>query len=346
MRSTIGTKSRMAAHIIALILLIVFMVCARPPAGTAVPRPATSTHPSVHPADAPAKAIGAPTDPTATLAKVVTPVTASHVPAEQLRPPGAEGAVSSARPPSQPGIGSHRPAPAETLATAVPGVEASTDPLRPPADQASAAMIEEPAPSESPAPEAIVQADPEAVETAEPSPAPVPAEAPAPQPDESGSVVVDAADTGAEGPVAVTAPLANANLEVLGDNVYWLDQKYDLERELSVIPEMGTLIVLTPIPGRTIDGFEHVKTVTIPANIDDLNHDAAEHYVHLTSDASQPVVTAVLPGVRGAAYFKAAYFLAHRNTPIGDLMPELEQELEEAGPARDDVMHRIERLKD
>lgn len=342
MRSTIGAKGRMAGHLAALFLLIVFMAYAEPRASAPVapaPPPVAVPAPTERTGIVPAEAAAVMPDPSATLAEVVTPVTAEHVPAERLRPPGSRGAPTPAGSAARPSIEGAGPPPSETLADhAADALQPSAAPLRPP--PADADPGPEPADSGADAADAAGK-EPDALAGNASGDA-----APVPQPDESGSLVVASAETGAEGPVAATAPLANANLEVLGDNVYWLDQQHDLAKELDILPEVGTLIVLAPIPGRTIQGFEHIKTAVIPADLDDLSRDAAERYVYMTSDASLPVVTAVLPGVRGAAFFKAAYLLAHRNMPMEDLERELAHELDEAGTARDDVMHRIERLKD
>lgn len=164
------------------------------------------------------------------------------------------------------------------------------------------------------------------------------------QPDESGSLVVASSETGLTDPIAAVTPIANANLEVLGDGIFWLDPRHDLETELSAVPDIGTLVLLTPLPGFQVTGFEHVKTETIPADAADIVHDSAEHFLHVLSDANRPIVVAPLAGARGAAFFKGAYLLSHRNLSKDEVMREIEPELDQAGEAREEIIHRLLRL--
>lgn len=162
------------------------------------------------------------------------------------------------------------------------------------------------------------------------------------QPDESGALIVAPSETAA--PISAATPLANANLEVLGDGIFWLDPRHDLEKELAAIPDIGTLVLLTPLPGFQISGFEHVKIEAIPADAADIIHDSAERFLHVVSDASRPIVVAPLSGARGAAFFKGAYLLARRNLNQEEVMREIEPELEQAGEAREEIVHRLLRL--
>lgn len=162
------------------------------------------------------------------------------------------------------------------------------------------------------------------------------------QPDESGSIVVASSDGGAA--QAAITPLPDANLEELGDNVFWLDPKHDLEKELAAIPEVGTLVLLTPMHGYWAKGFEHIRTETIPADIADLSDDAAAHFLHLTSEAPHPVIVAALPGARGAAFFKGVYLLARRKLNPENLSAAIAPELDDASYAAEEILHRLRRL--
>lgn len=169
----------------------------------------------------------------------------------------------------------------------------------------------------------------------------IPAE-PVSQPDESGALVVAPVDAGAS--ETVIAPLKNANLEVLGDGFYWLSPRHDLEKELAAIPEVANLIVLAPAAEHAVAGFAHVKTDVLSAEPADLTRDAADRFVHLAGKKPGPVVAAALPGARGAAFFKAAYLLRGRDVSGDEVLGEISAELEEAGDAREEVVHRLLRL--
>lgn len=327
MRSKLGTKSRLAAHILALLLLILMLVYLGP-AGAQVAQDAKHT----------------PMRPTITLppntkhesGETARVAAESPLPPEERKeePPVEEAPVAE-------------PAAEEPVAIQTPVAEEEPAAVTDDNDAAEALVEEEPAPLPAepakPEPEEPVQ------KPVEPEPEPAAAAddtqtPPETQPDESGSLVVAGAD--ASRPVAAATPLSNANLQVLGDGVYWLDSRHDLTEELGAIPEIGTLIFLTPLPGYHTQGFEHVKTEAIPADAADLTRDAAERYLHLTGNVTRPVVTAVVPGARGAAFFKGAYLLANRKMDMDELLREIEPELTEAGAARDEIIHRLMRLRD
>ena len=139
-------------------------------------------------------------------------------------------------------------------------------------------------------------------------------------------------------------PLEHTNLEVLGAGVYWLAPGYDLQDGMAAIPEVKTLVLLVPLPGYQTDGIEHVKAAIIPADPGDLSEDAAAHFLHLTSGREAPVVVASLPGALGAAFFKGVYLMANRDLRPDAMLKEIEPELEEAGSARDEIIHRLIRL--
>ncbi|MCC8166355.1 MAG: hypothetical protein LIQ31_09435 [Planctomycetes bacterium] len=394
MRSKIGTKTRLAAHLLALVLLI-FMLVYIPPQVAAEHR----TRPAVRPVaterrptrerdrvvEPPLRPAAAKTDqemshdPAATLDRVHVAPGRTTVPTEKLRPPvtADSGIVPSdaVTPPAT----TVPAAPVEPETTAVVPVPV---PVAPPA-----AVVETVTPAEEAAPapttEAVTDAPASATDslsapvgeavtdagttvpptdaavtvdvsasssadaavndgTAAPVAAPTvpePEEPPVSQPDESGALVV--AETP---PVRAAQLLPNASLEVLGDGVYWLDPRHDLEQELGAIPEVGGLVLLTPLPGYRSTGFEHLKTEVLPADPADLTVDAAEHFLDLTTNHTRPVVVAVLPGARGAAFFKGIYFLRNRNLPLDDVLRELEPELQEAGGARDAIVHRLIRF--
>lgn len=424
MRSKIGTKSRLAAHLLALVLLILMLVylapASRPPEELKTRKPSVATRkqspvpsqsdkaperaqPDGDLKNAAPLARHAPPGKSDTLDRSYTPVVATHTPAAQLRPPGAEGAAAPDVA-SAPGITSGQPLHSETLnesADVVPHTEALRPPEKADSESASTEEPEElpasedasvpPAATESNGPEAPMEETPledpvvapasepaaatVAEETAQPEneaekiehleqeplrekiegesvevdrgadekdaesfPGDLPAAA---QPDESGSLVVAAPETGFSAPVAATTPLPNANLEVLGDGVFWLDPHHDLEKELAAIPEIGTLVLLAPLPGYRVSGFEHVKTEVIPADTADINHDSAEHFLHVTEDMKRPLVIAPLSGARGAAFFKGVYLLANRNLSIDDVLREIGSELDQAGEAREEIVHRL-----
>lgn len=416
MRSKLGTRSRLAAHIMALVLLILMLVYTSPESRAPESRPEAPLKPSVSvlpakPAEEPVPP--APATSEGTLDRVVTPAVATRAEPEELRPPADPEAPRPERPAApEPGIAAPPPERTDTLDSAT-SLRPHSEPLRPPAnmnaseDEGGTVLDSTPSadkangdetpqedavrdesavdvPESVPAPESEEaspitelasdsspdtdiesetsgEPDPEkAAEDETPAADPVqPGEpeaeaAPAnddetqpskPQPDETESLVVAPSETGSA-PVAAITPIPNANLEVLGDGVYWLDPRHDLETELATVPELRSLILLTPLPGYRAPGFEHVKTEAIPADLADLTSDAADRFIHLTTEsANRPVVVAVLPVTRGAAFFKGVYLLRCRNMTEEDMLREIEPELRDAGEARDDIIHRLSRLK-
>ncbi len=407
MRSNLGTRSRLAAHILAVIVLALMLIYISPdttapatqtapaartiaaipavPVQTppeAIPEPIADALPETPretppiPPAAPAAGteasvfteapgiIGAPGGAGAdagTLDQVQTPSAIARTEADALRPPavppmpadeaeqpvdiGQEPPAEAIQPPEdmqepetiQETEDAHEPEKtAEPEAGGAAQEEQEQETPEVPAESAEQPEPEQPAPEEqenAPTPET-----PETAETPQPDPQPLP------QPDESGSLVVAAPETGAINPVAAATPLPNATLEVLGDGVYWLDPRRDLETELAAIPELRSLILLVPLPGHRVTDFDHVKTEIIPADPADLTEDAAERFIHLTDAANRPVAVAALPGARGAAFFKGAYLLRNRALSAEEMLREIAPELDDAGTARDDIIHRLTRM--
>jgi hypothetical protein len=353
MRSKIGTKTRLAAHILALLLLIILLAHSNPAASRQSPQPQPAPPGDFIPP--PAKTDAAPDAVPAAPIERIVPVGGKvdgtldqvHVPADieayapgSLRPPGETPAGPEPVEPS-PEPGAVPETPAGPIDPAPPETVPEPAPQEIPAVQASIAE---------PAAEAEDVSEPTEPESAPPESAPSnpvePAEPATSQPDESGSLVVAASGAGSDLPVPAATPLpGNANLVVLGDGVYWLDSRHNLEKELSAIPEIGSLVFLAPVPDYHSTGFEHVKTEVIAADLADIGGDAAEQYLQAVAGDTPPVVTAVLPGARGAAFFKGVYLLANRKQDIAEIIRELEPELEESGDARDDIIHRLMRLQ-
>lgn len=469
MRSKLGTKSRLAAHILALILLFLMLVYLPP--NVPAPSELRPMRPSIHARQletVPPKALVEPVSPEPikppkpvqpspdadpaplarhappgkadTLDKVKTKMVATHIPASQLRPPGAADVSASTSHPA-PGIAFSPKIHRETLQET--GVHKPvTEPLRPPSTSSDHETLDEnegegalptPSPFEDEsetahsendshgedsvyfselessheelreevnnepndiAPQsnmneeadeheaiaavaAILEMDAKTEGDAQTDSAglagidhgtatrtdgdnehagsgddgsglsSVPDERlVAAQPDESGALVVAPPESGTSGPIAVATPLTNANLEVLGDGIFWLDPRHDLEKELATIPEIGTLVLLTPLPGFQVSGFAHVKTELIPSDSADIMHDSADHFLHVLSDASRPIVVAPLPGARGAGFFKGAYLLTGRHLTMEEVMREIEPELEQAGETREEIIHRLLRFSE
>lgn len=375
MRSKIGTKSRLAAHIIALVLLIIMLI--NVPGLERVSTQLENQTPRktgsrILDRTAPIMPISV-SDSSATLDRVHIAADAAGTPAEGLRPPDASSASGEETPrdsgeSTTPAVIEEPPAATESPEDAS-GTPQSLPELTEMTDSAAVAgedgpeLLAEPEdagegagdePGAAPTPlgeEGGIEADvPD--ESAEEGTSIQPdaldggtddgEKSVASQPDESGYIVV--ADSDVEGKPA--EPIANANLEVLGDKVYWLGPRHDLERELATIPEIGSLIVIAPLPGYRMHGFEDIRTEIIPADLADLDQEAAEHFVYRTSNVTRPVVVAVRPGALGAAFFKGAYILANRNLSTEDMLREIGPELEDAGAAGDDIVHRLRRLKD
>lgn len=372
MRSKIGTKSRLVAHIVALALFVFILVGAAPLDAlqdTHTPSPRPVVQDVVAPVPAPVSVPATPAVPTvvnsapplsfppadrsATVDEGSAPVTATQVAPDRLRPPGGVE-VQPASPRPVPGIAASGKQPSETLGE-VAARDPVYEPLRPATDAVAAPDVE---PGDFPAdavqpvsgdegaeyPVAAPDEAGPASSLSEPS-AGIAEDTPASsQPDESGEMVVAAPEPGERSPDL--APLPNANIEVLDDNVYWLASRFDLDKELAALDRIGTLILLAPLPGHRVHGFEHVRTEVIPADISDLGREAADRFLHLAADKSGRVVIAVQSGARGAAFFKGAYFLANRNMSMEDVIAEIGPELEEAGGARDEIIHRLMRLRD
>ena len=389
MRSKIGIKSRLAAHILALILLIIMLVYLAPPQNTrSRPQaPAAPTAPAVLPAEAPVPPVdmtaskpeipAQPEDAVPAEQATLTDDAPAEQPAEQLPESEAVPAESVPDSPeatpilSAPGVETpdeqqgeqpaEAPASESPAAQDAPVMDEQTEETETPAE--TTAALEMPAETESASEEtggdteeAQMPTDSEPATATEPPPGENASEQPSPtQPDESGALVVAASDTGAAQPAA--APLYNANLEVLGDGVYWLGPQYDLEKELAAIPGLTDLIILAPLPASyKVHDFEHVLRDVIPADMTDLSSDAAERFLHFTNDrARQPaaenspkpvVVVAAVHGARGAAFFKGVYLLFNRSLSFDEIEKRIEPELEEAGSARDEILLRLKHLKD
>lgn len=368
MRSKLGTKSRLAAHILALLLLIVLLVHGGPaapeqPAQHKPLRPSLSLPPQDEAAAATPDAgpdlatapIAAPD--LANTAAPVAPVVADAPDSTQTAPvaepdtvPDATAVVETT--PETPVASDAAQSVDESALTDIPDSPVPGEQEMPVVDETNQLESGESAVPAVPAVPVVPVVPAEATESVQPSEAvvaPVEAEESnepsAAQPDESGSLVVATPEDGPDAPIPVTTPLPeNANLVVLGDGVYWLDSRYDLEKELAAIPEIGTLVFLAPLPHYHSQGFEHVQTEVIAADMADLSRDAAERYLHLVENRKHPVVTAVLPGARGAAFFKGAYLLTNSKLALTEVVRELEPELDEAGPAKDDIIHRLTRL--
>ncbi|MCD7897727.1 MAG: hypothetical protein LUG50_13805 [Planctomycetaceae bacterium] len=302
-----------------------------PPVSTAVPvAPDRREATTVVPVPVPVEPRAAPTE---------------TVPSSEDAPAGATGSAPATEIDSGTVIESVTATPVttdENVSAPIDSDPAGAAEAVPPAD---ASVTEDESPAGSGTTEAAVVDDSPATADApsESSPSPVPEseDPPVSQPDESGALVV--AETP---PVRAAQLLPNASLEVLGAGVYWLDPRHDLEQELAAIPEVGGLVLLTPLPGYQSTGFPHLKTEVLPADPADLTIDAAEHFLDLTTAPDRPVVVAMLPGARGAAFFKGVYFLRNRNLPLDDVLRELEPELQEAGGARDAIIHRLIRFNE
>ncbi len=385
MRSKIGTKSRLTAHLLALALLILMLVYVAPQRAGETHMKNSRQHssqssgaqpmandPGTDPASLlvtsqSAHAILPRTDQeithdaTATLDQIRVPAEGRKTPPQPLRPPDRTGKTAADTPP----LPHEAAATPEQAVPAVPSAHQAVTVSSVPAahsETVEGASVQSvagaPAPAEGEAaapagdqPEAADLAPTGGISSSRIASSeslgmavnPLPADGqtqppPQPQPDESGSlVVVD------RQPLAALAPLANANLEVLGDGVYWLSSRHDLEKELAAVPEIGVLILLAPMPGYHSAGLDHVRTEVIPADPGDLTAEEAERFLHLTTETRKPVVAAALPGARGAAFFKGAYFLAKRNLSFDDMLREIDPELREAGDDRDDIVHRLHR---
>lgn len=363
MRSKIGTKSRLAANILALILLILILINA----------PQVERHserPERSPRRTPERTVEKPSpivptvvsDTSGTLDRVHTPVGTTETPAEGLRPPVVAALSEDISAPVQDDLSygedvtpvdslgvDSEPIAAPSVDETAEDVDGEPEPKTEPAETEDAAVESSGLSPLSEDQELALQPAESASDAGdvELSPEVTPEEAVAEetttlaQPDESGAIVV--AESAETTPIE---PIVNANLEVLGDRVYWLGPGHDAERELATVPDLDRLIVLAPIPGYRIHGFEHVATEIIPADPADLGKEAAEHFLHLTSTASGPVVVVVRPGAIGAAFFKGAYLLFNRKLSKEDMLREIGPELEMAGAAGDDIVHRLKRLKD
>lgn len=347
MRSKIGTKARLTAHILALVLLLLMLVYIAP---------ASSNHEEIKPRQPSVplrKSAAAAPEKGGDAVPVALPVRQP----EMTEPAKTE----SAKPPETP----KPPEPSKTPelsdsveaigpATPVEPVESVESATPVPAEKIKPESIAEPIVEPEPATEtgAVADAETGAEKTPENGEAEKPdadgddqaASGKVPainQPDESGSLVVAASEAGLDARVAAATPLPDANLEVLGDGVFWLTGGRNPESELALVPDIGTLVLLTPLPGYRVDGFDHVRTESIPADNVDLDHDSAEHFLHVAADSARPVVIVPLPGARGAAFFKGVYLLANRNLAVDEVLREIGSELDQAGEAREEIVHRL-----
>ena len=339
MRSKLSTRSRLAAHILALILLIIMLFSiAHPPPGASIP-PAPAARQS------PVAAPSAPAGPAASRPEITGPQLAGSETVEE----GSRSLVISDAPLHPPekivngGNVSSSSAPVAETGNDAPAAKPS-EPEKTLSEPAPALPDAKKPESTAPAPQSM-DTPPEAAKPTDSVPAPTSETAAgSPTTDESGSPLMTP-ETEPTGKTSVLAPLANgANLEVLGDGVYWLDPRHDLKKELAAVPEIGTLILLAPLPGLPTQGFEHIKTEVISADAADLGQDAAARFIHLASTSPKPVVAAALPGAVGAAFFKGAYLLVSRGQGTEKTLEDIKPELAEAGSAAEEIVHRLLRL--
>ncbi|MCL2000884.1 MAG: hypothetical protein FWG74_05575 [Planctomycetes bacterium] len=299
MRSKLGTKSRLAAHLTALFLLIVTLVYYAVP-----PLPPHSRAPTVVEAEdkPPEPASSGPILPeTPAVAAVSEPETAEEP------PPAAASVV---------------PAWQDPESVSEPREAASVDiPAQP-----DAAAFAIPIPAEYP---------PNMSNDAQPF---------VPKLGEDVSPAAAESVTGAFGNTAALSPLGRANLEVLGDGVYWLSPGHDLRDEITVVPELKTLVILAPAASRQAEEFGQIRTEILIADLDDLSEDVVEHFLHLTFAGEMPVLVAPLPEARSAAFFKGLYLMIRRDIEASEAIRKIEAELEDAGSARDEIVHRLLRL--
>lgn len=323
-KSKLNTKSRLAAHITALVLLIIMLVYIgqTPKEQPVIPTPTSGLRENMRRrADNQRAPRQRDSSPARSASRTVEPAPARETPPAATAPAPAAPA-EAAQPPEG---GASEPAEAPASAAASDGEKPDTLPL---GDVPAAATGETSAPDD-------------ASDTPEEADGDAPGE---PQPDESGSLVVAPPASGVEAAAIPLPASAGPSLEVLGGGVYWLDSRHNFKTELAAIPEIDTLVLLAPLPGYEAEGVDHIKVEIISADVADLSTDAAARFIHLTSGEFAPVVAAVVDGARGAAFFKGAYLLANRNMGLDEALREIEPELKEAGPAAEEIVHRLRRL--
>ncbi len=366
MRSRLGTKSRFAAHLTSLVLLVLILAYMTTPNEPALPMPAVPSAPAAPqpelPVTMPIVVPDAPVQPAVPIAPsepvVETQPVAPAEPAERVEPSVPEATTPLAEVPAEPAPDATIDTPPAIEEKAPSEPESVTIPVAEPATGETGKK--EPEPSEDPVvvPESEVTEEakePESTETVEePEEPETPEDVETPdvphsesaavvQPDESGALVVAESDDGSDTMPAASAFAVDTDLEVLGDGVYWLDSRHDIAGKLAAIPETGTLILLAPLPGYRMQGLPHVRTEVISANAEDVTGDAADRFVYLTGHADSPVVVAAVPGASGAAFFKGMYLLKSRAMELDEVLEQIEPELLEAGTAREELIHRLRR---
>jgi hypothetical protein len=165
-----------------------------------------------------------------------------------------------------------------------------------------------------------------------------------PQPDESGALEVAEPALGDGGSELALEPLEKTAPEMLGDGLFWLSGVGSPSSELAAVPEVRLVVLLTRDREAGMALPDNVRVAVIPAGLDDIGVDAAEHFLSLVEKADAPVLAAALPDASGAAFFKGAYLLLSRKMEPSEVFQAAESELEAAGEAADDIRHRLSRL--
>jgi hypothetical protein len=166
-----------------------------------------------------------------------------------------------------------------------------------------------------------------------------------PQPDESGALKIAESDSTVPGSEPDMAPLANGNLEVLGDGVYWLASGQNVVKGLAAVPEAKTLVLLAPDGKTELVAPEGLRVETIPARMSDIGVDAAERFLALVGGDGIPLVIAALPGTGGASFFKGAYLLLVRSKTMEEVFTAIAPDLPGSGAADEEIRHRLSRLR-
>ncbi len=377
MRSRIDIKVRLAAHILAVAIIIFIWMSVVPQQtfdssrfaeGEATP---VSTATDTQEWSQPAPVVDAVPLPDET-AVVETPLVVEEQIAEPVveepevtptETPEETTVVIEPGPQPEP---EQEPEPIATPVTEEPVADTVPEPATPteepiadvvpvPAEAAEEATLATPPEEESPPavpslePEEFFVEETETIIPDKPAPAeePEPAVQPdllTPQPDESGALAV--ADT--QLPEAASLPLPEIDgLEFYRDGLYWLVIATADDERLGLLPN-GTQLLYLYGSKESLPNAALLNTQLFLATADTLSEDSAEQFLRVVDSLrSRPAGLAaavVLSDNNTSAYYKGVYLLAVQGIDFDAMLTAIEPELQLSGDVRDEIIHRLRRL--
>lgn len=165
-----------------------------------------------------------------------------------------------------------------------------------------------------------------------------------PQPDESGALAV--ADTPL--PEAASLPLPEIDgLEFYRDGLYWLVTADAEDERLGLLPN-GTPLLYLYGNKQSLPNAALLNTQLFLADADTLTDDSAEQFLRVVDGLRlRPAGLAaavVLSDTNTSAFYKGVYLLVVQGLEFDAALAAIEPELQLSGDMRDEIIHRLRRL--